>query len=471
VPPLAGGRIAVISPDTEAVVAQVAEAREADMDLAVAAARRACDEGSWPRTTPAERAKYLAAMADALAKREPELCAAWNAQVGGLPFMAPPVIASGTQGFRNMVALAETFDFVSQPKSSVAPAAVIVREPVGVVAAITPWNVPYSILANKVAHALMAGCTVIMKPAPETPLEAYVIAEVAEQVGLPPGVVNLVPSQREAADYLVCNHGVDKVAFTGSTIAGRRIASVCAQRIARCTLELGGKSAALVLDDFPIDKAAQLLGRTITVMSGQVCAMLSRAIVSKHRHNELAEAIGAVMKTIVVKHSTDAGVQMGPLAMERQLQRVEGYIAKGKAEGAQLVTGGNRPRHLDRGYFMEPTLFANVNNRSTLAQEEIFGPVLSLIPCEDEEDAIRIANDSIYGLNGSVLTGDVDAAYRIGRRVRSGNFTQNGMRADFSLPFGGFKQSGCGREGGAEGLRAYLETKTMLFDARPSQLS
>jgi acyl-CoA reductase-like NAD-dependent aldehyde dehydrogenase len=471
VKPSAARKIDVVSPDTETVVASVAEAREADMDAAVAAARRAFDTGPWPRLTPAERGKVLAVMAQKLSERQPELCAAWTLQVGGLAGVAPFVVAPGTAGFREMAALGVTYPFVKRETSPVSPFALVVREPVGVVAAIAPWNVPYSIMANKVAPALLAGCAVIMKPAPETPLEAYIIAECAEAAGVPPGVVNLLPAHREAADHLVQNPGVDKVSFTGSTAAGRRIGSVCSERIARCTLELGGKSAALVLDDFPTADAAQILARTITVMSGQVCAMLSRAIVPRRRHDELAEAIAAVMKTIRVGHSSDPASEMGPLAMKRQLERVEGYIAKGRAGSATLVTGGKRPAGLERGYFIEPTLFANVDNRSAIAQEEIFGPVLCLIPADGVDDAIRIANESIYGLNGAVLTRDVDAAYQVARRVRSGNFGQNAMKADFSLPFGGFKQSGCGREGGAEGLQNYLETKTVLLDAVPSSFT
>jgi aldehyde dehydrogenase (NAD+) len=310
---------------------------------------------------------------------------------------------------------------------------------------------------------------VIMKPSPETPLEAYIIAEAAEAAGLPPGVVNLVCGHREASDHLVCNPGVDKVSFTGSTLAGKRIASVCGQRIARCTLELGGKSAAILRDDFPIEAAAAMLAGTITMLSGQVCAMLSRVIVPRHRHDALAEAIGAEMKNIIIGPSDAPATQLGPLAMKRQLDRVEGYIAEGK-KVADLVCGGGRPSHLNQGYFIEPTLFANVPNDSRIAQEEIFGPVLSLIPCEDEEDAIRIANASNYGLNGSVLTNDVEAAYRIARRVRTGGFGQNGLRMDFGLPFGGFKQSGIGREGGPEGMLAYLESKTILLDGMPAAL-
>jgi acyl-CoA reductase-like NAD-dependent aldehyde dehydrogenase len=324
-------------------------------------------------------------------------------------------------------------------------------------------------MLNKVAYALAAGCTIVMKPSPETPLEAYIIAQAAAAAGLPAGVVNLVCGEREASEHLVRNPGIDKVSFTGSTAAGKRIASICGERIARCTLELGGKSAVIVRDDFPIEAAAQLLTGTITLMSGQVCAMLSRAIVSRRRHDELAAAIARQMQQVVIGHSDDPTTQLGPLAMKRQLERVERYIEVGR-QSADLVTGGRRPPHLKRGYFIEPTLFAGVENQSRIAQEEIFGPVLSLIPADDEDDAIRIANDSNYGLNGSVLTQDAEAAYRIARRIRSGAIGQNGLRMDFGLPYGGFKQSGLGREGGIEGLTAYLETKTILLDAAPRAL-
>ncbi|HEX7759329.1 MAG TPA: aldehyde dehydrogenase [Caulobacteraceae bacterium] len=467
VAPSRPGAIVVVCPNTELPVASVAEAHAEDMDRAVAAARAAFDSGPWPSTPPKERIRAVRALAQALRRREPELARAWTAQVGGLATAAPFMIAGGTGVVESIAALAERFDFEKVVPSDAAHTAIVAREPVGVVAAIAPWNGPYMIMVSKVASALVAGCTVIMKPAPETPLEAYIIAEAAEEIGLPPGVLNLVCGQREASDHLVCNPGVDKVSFTGSTIAGKRIASVCGARIARCTLELGGKSAAIVRDDFATDEAAKLLTSTISIMSGQVCAMLSRAIVPRGRHDELADAIAREMKAVRIGHSDAPDTMLGPLAMERQRERVERYIAQGKADGADLVTGGARPAQFNQGYFVEPTLFANVASGAAIAQEEIFGPVLSLIPCEDEEDAIRIANDSGYGLNGSVLTHDADAAYRIARRIRSGGVGQNGMRADFSLPFGGFKQSGLGREGGVEGLMSYLETKTILLDGTP----
>jgi aldehyde dehydrogenase (NAD+) len=468
-PAHSGRMLELVSPNTEQIVGSVAEADEHDMDAAVTAARAAFDTGPWSRLAPAERIAILKRMAEHLQARERELARAWTLQIGGLASFAGPMTAGATMNLKQIIALVEQFAFVEARSSPVVHSALVAHEPVGVVAAIAPWNAPYGIMLNKVAYALAAGCTVIIKPSPETPLEAYIIAEAAAAAGVPKGVVNLVCGQRAASDHLVCNPGVDKVSFTGSTAAGKRIASVCGERIARCTLELGGKSAAIVRNDFPIDAAADLLTGTITLMSGQVCAMLSRVLVSRRSHDELADAIAHRMKKVSIGHSDDPTTQLGPLAMKRQLERVEMYVDEGKRT-ADLVTGGNRPAHIERGYFIEPTLFANVNNAARIAQEEIFGPVLSLIAYEDEEDAIRIANESSYGLNGSVLTQDADAAYRIARRIRTGAVGQNGLRMDFGLPYGGFKQSGVGREGGIEGLAAYLETKTILLDAPPKSL-
>jgi len=456
----------VISPHTEAVAAVVAEAGEADMDAAVAAARRAFDAGPWPQMTPVARATVLRRITEILRRRQPELAAAFTAEIGALSTFAPYAAATGSETFAKYADIGERYAWQSQHASKEIPGNIahVVREPVGVVAAIVPWNMPHAIMTQKVAPALIAGCTVVMKPAPETPLEAYIIAEAAEAAGLPPGVLNLVPAHREAADYLVRRPGVDKISFTGSTAAGRRIASVAGERIARVTLELGGKSPAIVLDDFPTEKAAQILGRTITVLSGQVCAMLSRAIVPQARHDEMAEAVAQVMRGVKVGSPLEPTTEMGPIAMKRQLERIERYVASGLEEGAQLVTGGRRPPALEQGYYYEPTLFAHVGNHMTIAREEIFGPVLALIPARDLDHAIELANDSTYGLNSAVLSNDPDAVYAVGRRLRAGNVGHNGMKADFSLPFGGFKQSGVGREGGVEGLMPYIETKTLLIE-------
>ncbi|RIV80069.1 aldehyde dehydrogenase [Aurantiacibacter xanthus] len=460
----------LVDPASEEVVGEIAEASAADMDRAVAAARKAFDHGPWPQMPVAERVALIEAMADILEQRHGELAEAWTSQVGGLASFAPVMVGGGTMTLRHIAGMAREFAFVEQRPAMMTKAAIVAHEPVGVVAAIAPWNAPYQIMIGKVGCALAAGCTVIMKPSPETPIEAYIIAEAAEEAGLPPGVLNLVCGDREASDSLICDARVDKVAFTGSTGVGKRIATVCGERIGRYTLELGGKSAALLLDDFPTGQAAEILGNTITMMSGQVCAMLSRVIVPQHRHDELAEAIKAVMERVTIGAPRDPATQLGPLAMKRQLDRVLGYVEEGKAQ-ADLVTGGQRPAHMGKGFYVEPTLFANVDNQSRIAQEEIFGPVLCLIPAKDEEDAIRLANESHYGLNGAVLTNDPNAAYRVGRRLRTGGVGQNGMKLEFTVPFGGFKQSGIGREGGLEGLLGYTESKTLLLDGLPDQFA
>jgi aldehyde dehydrogenase (NAD+) len=464
VAPLDGAPIEVLSPDSDDVVCTVAGAGPRDMDRAVAAARRAFDIGPWPQMAPAQRIAIVERLAAALDRRADEIGAAWTKQVGALAVLGPIFAGIGTQHLRDAIDHARAFPWDQQVDSPMAADARIVYEPVGVVAAITPWNVPYMLMTNKVGPALVAGCTIIMKPSPETPLEAYIIAECAQEAGVPPGVINLVPADREAADHLMRSPLIDKVAFTGSTAVGRQIGQVCAEQVRRCSLELGGKSAAIVLDDMSDEDAARILTGAIITLSGQVCAMLSRALVPAHRHDGIAAAIVDAMKAVRIGHSDDPATQMGPLATRRQRDRVEGYVAIGLAEGATLLTGGKRPAQPNRGVFYEPTLFAGVTNDMRIAQEEIFGPVLCLIPYDDVDHAIRIANDSMYGLNASVLTHDAAEAARIGRRMRAGTFAQNGLRTDFSLPMGGFKQSGVGREGGEQGLRGYLETKTMLLD-------
>jgi acyl-CoA reductase-like NAD-dependent aldehyde dehydrogenase len=465
VPAQKGGRIEVVSAHSEAVIATVAEGTEADMDAAVAAARTAFDDGPWPRLSVAERADYLHRLSVALEPRLPELSAAWVEQIGALAGVAPFVIGAGKFWFDYYADLAATFPFEQQRTPFDGHGeAIVVREAVGVVVAIAPWNNPFGILTGKVAPALLAGCTVVMKPAPETPLEAYILAEAIEAVGFPAGVVNMVCAHREASDHLVRHPGIDKVSFTGSVVAGRRIASVCGDRLTRCTLELGGKSAAILLDDYDMAAAAKVLANTIVMSAGQVCATLSRAIVSRRRHDELIEALKAELDAIRVGDPYDETVQMGPLAIERQRARVEDHIRVASGEGAKLVTGGGRPLGLDRGWYLQPTLFSGVLPGSRLAQEEVFGPVLAVSVYDDEAEAVRIANHSPFGLYGAVFTNDRDAAYRVARGVRTGTFSQNIFRFDPSLPFGGFKQSGIGREGGEAGLMTFTEAKSILLD-------
>jgi aldehyde dehydrogenase (NAD+) len=310
---------------------------------------------------------------------------------------------------------------------------------------------------------------VILKASPEAPGEAYVMAEVAEAIGLPPGVINVVTADRPVSELLVRDPRVDKITFTGSTAAGRRIASICGERIARVTLELGGKSAAVVLDDYDIATAAATITGRACLMTGQVCSSLTRIVVSRDRHDDLVDALSESFSQVRVGDAFDAQSGMGPLAMQRQRDRVEGYIAKGVEEGATLATGGHRPSNLNKGWFIEPTVFGNVDNSSTIAQEEIFGPVLSVIAADSEQHAVEIANDTIYGLNNSVFTNDVDRAYDVARQLRSGTVGHNSFRTDFGIAFGGFKQSGLGREGGRDGLLPFLEAKTIILDEEPSK--
>jgi aldehyde dehydrogenase (NAD+) len=456
--------IDVINPTTEELLFRVAEAQDDDIDRAVTAARAAFDQGPWPRLSHAERAGFLRRIATGLDERGLEISRIWTGQMGVLHSLATLSIPRFGGLFRYYADLAERFEFQEEHTASGGEDALLVREPVGVVGAIIPWNGPMLLAAHKVAPALLAGCTVIVKASPEAPGEVYVLAEIAEAAGLPPGVVNVLTADRAVSERLVRDPRVDKITFTGSTTAGRRIASLCGERVARVTLELGGKSAALVLDDYDIGLVADSIARTEIAVSGQVCSCLSRIIIGRHRHDELVDALSERFSRVRLGDPFDPSTEMGPLAMRRQRERVESYIAKGKEQGANLATGGCRPRRPSRGFFIEPTVFGNVDNSSTIAQEEIFGPVFSVIPAADEREAIDLANDTIYGLNASVFTNDADHAIDVARRLRSGTVAHNGHRAGADIAFGGFKQSGIGREGGREGLLPYLETKTIIRD-------
>ena len=452
----------------ERVFLSVAEAKAPDIDRAVAAARSAFDQGPWARTTHQERAEYLRAIASGLRERAADFGDLWPRESGVLHAVAQHAAIGGAATFDYYAGLADTYPFEERATPSMGDFGLLVREPVGVVGAIIPWNAPLGLISYKVAPALIAGCTVILKSSPEAPAEGYILAEIVEAVGLPPGVVNVVTADREVSELLVRDPRVHKITFTGSTAAGRKIAAICGERIARCTLELGGKSAAVVLDDMDISTAAATLARAECMLTGQVCSSLTRVVVTKERHDEMAEALAAAFSKVKVGDPFEASTQMGPLVAERQRDRVEGYIAKGKAEGATLVTGGGRPKDLEKGYYIEPTVFGNVDNSATIAQEEIFGPVLSVIPARDEEQAVEIANDTIYGLNASVFTNDLDRARQVAARLRSGTVGHNAFRTDFGIAFGGFKQSGIGREGGTEGLVPFLETKTVILEGRPT---
>jgi aldehyde dehydrogenase (NAD+) len=449
----------LINPTTEHEIISIAEGVEADIDAAVAAARKAFDEGPWPRMEPRQRAALLRDMHAYLIGRLEDLANSWVQQVGITRGMAQAATKGAVDLLQFYADMGDTFPWEEKVSSTFAgQVGVIAQEAVGVVAAIVPWNGPLQMSIVKMAPALLAGCTVILKPSPETPLEAYILAEAADAIGLPRGVFNVVPADRGASERLVAHPGVDKISFTGSSVAGKRIGAIAAERVARVTLELG------------VELAAETLAGTVTRLSGQICSNLTRILVPKKLHDRFCASLAAKMEAITVGDPYDPSIQMGPLAMKRQLDRVHHYIELGKSGGAELATGGGTPAHLNAGYFVEPTLFANVDNASAIAQEEIFGPVACAIAYEDLDEAISIANASSFGLGGAVLTNDADKAYAIARRVRTGTVGQHGSRTDLRIGYGGFKQSGHGREGGRQGLHNYLETKTIILSNYPQQL-
>jgi acyl-CoA reductase-like NAD-dependent aldehyde dehydrogenase len=468
VAPSSSSKIDVIDSHSEEVYFSVAEAQAEDMERAISAARNAFDNGPWPFLSHSERAEYHRALGKEVAARGDALGDIWPRESGILAIMAKYAAPAFATVFDYYAGLADTFAWEERAQPTGGGAfGLIVREPVGVIGAIIPWNAPIQLAIYKMAPALLAGCTVVLKASPEAPGAAYLIAEAAEAAGLPAGVFNVLTADREVSERLVTDPRVDKIAFTGSTAAGRRIASLCGERIARYTLELGGKSAAVILDDADLAQAASAISGAECMISGQVCSSLTRLVIPRRRHDEFVDALASTFSKVVVGDPFDDSTQMGPLAMERQRDKVLGLIEQGKSE-AKLVTGGGRPAHLERGYYVEPTVFADVSNSATIAQEEIFGPVLSVIPVADEEEAIRVANDTIYGLNASVFTPDADKARAVAARLRSGTVGHNGFRTDFGIAFGGFKQSGIGREGGVEGLLPYLETKTVILEDTPT---
>ncbi|BCP14147.1 aldehyde dehydrogenase [Mycobacterium paraintracellulare] len=464
VEPATDDRIDVISPVSEEVLATVPDASVVDMDAAVAAARAAFDDGPWRWMSPAERAGYLLRVAAELHKRVPDMARAFTAEIGAPTAVSEAFHAGCIDIWNDAAALHERVPFEERRTWSTElglQEALILREPVGVVGAIIPWNGPVAIAALKLAPALAAGCTVVLKPAADGPISTLIMAEALEAAELPDGVISVLPGGREVGEHLVRHPGVDKVSFTGSTAAGRRIMSLCGERIARVTLELGGKSAGIVCDDIPLEQVLPTLLPGGFAHSGQVCAAITRLLVSRKRHDEFVDASSAMLSSLKVGDPTEPDTVLGPLVAERQRDRVEMYIAAGKAEDAQLVTGGGRPAGLEKGWFIQPTLFANVSNTMRIAREEIFGPVLSVIPYDDVDHAIAIANDSDYGLAGSVYTTDPALGEHIARRVRTGQVFVNATGVCTAQPFGGFKQSGLGREGNIEGIQPYLETKVI----------
>jgi aldehyde dehydrogenase (NAD+) len=466
VAPATSATIEVVSPHTEEIVARVPEASTADIDKAVDAARTAFDEGPWPRMTPSERAEVMAKISQIIQGRAEEYAETITREMGTpISWSILGQVFSSTMVLDYYTDLARTYPFEEVRDGVLGNKALVRKEPVGVAGAIVPWNVPLFVTMLKLGPALAAGATVVLKPAPETPLDAFLLADALLEAGLPPGVVNIVPAGREVSEHLVTHRRVDKIGFTGSTAAGKRIAALCGAQLKRVTLELGGKSAAILLDDVDLGEVMPNLMGAALMNNGQACAAQTRILASRDRYDDVVDALCDAVRLQQVGDPLDPATTIGPLVADRQRERVEGYIATGQKEGAKVVVGGGRPSAQSTGWYVEPTVFVNVDNRMTIAREEIFGPVLAVIPFDDIDDAVRIANDSDYGLSGSVWSRDVAAGVDVAKRVRTGTYTINGFMIEFSCPFGGFKQSGIGRELGPEGLAAYLEAKSISLPA------
>ena len=452
-----GERIDVVDPATEQVVGSVPAGTAADVDAAVAAARAAFD--GWAARPVAERSALVRAISEGIARRRDEIAATVTAEMGSPIGFATQVHASVPVATSAGIAdvLDQGFDWTEEHGNSL-----IVREPVGVVGAITPWNYPLHQIVAKVAAALAAGCTVVLKPSELAPLTASIFAEIAAEAGVPAGVFNLVHGTGPVVGEAIAGHpDVDMVSFTGSTRAGRRVSEVAAGTVKRVALELGGKSANVVLDDADLAKAVKLGVAGCFPNGGQSCNALSRMLVPESRHDEAVELAVAAVAKYSVGDPSDERTRIGPMASDVQRDRVVDYIRSGVAEGASVVTGGpEAPDGLDRGYYVRPTVFTGVRPDMTIAREEIFGPVLSILPYRDDDEAVAIANDSEYGLSGAVFGSD-ERALLVARRIRTGQVAVNGGAFNPNAPFGGYKQSGNGREFGKFGLEEFLEVKSI----------
>ncbi|MEU5953648.1 aldehyde dehydrogenase [Streptomyces sp. NPDC047525] len=465
VDPLGKDVIEVISPHTGQVFARVPHAAPADVDRAVATARKAFDEGPWPRMTLDERMEVITRIKDAIAVRHEEIARVISSE-NGTPYTSSIMVQALAAMMVWDSALTVARDFTYEEERAGALGKILVRrEPVGVVAAVVPWNVPQFTAAAKLAPALLAGCPVILKTSPEAPLDAYILADIATEAGLPKGVLSIISADREVSEYLVGHPGIDKVSFTGSVGAGKRVMEVAARNLTRVTLELGGKSAAVILPDADAATAVAGIVPFAWMINGQACVAQTRILVPHSRYDEFAEAFAAAASALKIGDPLDPETELGPLVAQRQQQRSLDYIRIGQEEGAKILTGGGRPAGLDDGWYVEPTLLGSVDNSMRVAREEIFGPVICLLPYGDESEAVKIANDSDYGLSGSVWTADVERGIDIARRVRTGTYSVNTFSLDMLGPFGGYKNSGLGREFGPEGYGEYFEHKMIHLPA------
>jgi aldehyde dehydrogenase (NAD+) len=457
-------RITVVSPHTARAIGSTPCATEPDVDRAVALARHAFDHSPWPHLPPEQRAAAVTRILDAYQKRVAEMTEIVIAEMGSPRWFAE--LAQGPGGaamLSTFLDAARTIQW-EQPGTGHNEGAVVRREPVGVVGAITPWNVPQLVIMPKPEPALLAGCTVVVKAAPESPLDALLLAEILHEADLPEGVASILVGGREAGEHLVRHPDVDKIAFTGSGAVGRRIAGLCGERLARCSLELGGKSAAVVLADADLDRTAKGLKFASRLNNGQACVAQTRVLAPRHRYAETVDALASMVEGIAVGDPGDPSTYVGPLVARRQQERVLGYVQKAADEGARAVVGGAAPPAgvgNGDGWYVAPTLLADVDNAMTVAREEVFGPVVCVIAYDDEDEAVRIANDSPFGLARSVWSKDRAHAVELARRMRTGMVGINGFAPDLWSPFGGYKQSGIGREYGPVGIDAYLEHKSI----------
>jgi acyl-CoA reductase-like NAD-dependent aldehyde dehydrogenase len=457
VPSTGAGTLEVINSSTEEVMGSIPEGTAEDVEKAVAAAKAAFP--AWSQLPREERGKYIQRIAEGLGARMAEIGQVIAGEVG-MPLNLANMIQAGMpiQNWAAIAGILDTFEFETQVGNSL-----VVREPVGVVGAITPWNYPLHQITLKVAPALAAGCTVVLKPSEVAPLNAFILAEVINDVGLPNGVFNLVTGVGPVVgEAIASNPDVDMVSFTGSTRAGKRVAELCAQRVARVALELGGKSANVILPDADLSKAVPDGVFKAFLNSGQTCSALTRMLVPRDKLAEVEQLAAATAAGFAPGDPFGGAAMLGPLVSAAQRQRVRDYIQKGIDEGAKLIAGGpEAPEGLEKGYYVQPTVFSDVRNDMTIAQEEIFGPVLSILPYDTEEEAIEIANDTVYGLSGGVWSGDPEHAKQVALKLRTGQVEVNGGAFNTAAPFGGYKQSGLGREGGVFGLEEFLETKSL----------
>ncbi|MBM9465575.1 aldehyde dehydrogenase [Aeromicrobium sp. YIM 150415] len=463
-----GGKIIdVLNPVDQSVVGQSAVGTSADIDRAVGAAKASFEDRRWRDLPGSERAAVMRRAADILESRLDEIAVLLTSELGcPLWFSQQAHVPNPIRHTRYYADLAESYELDDVRTDASGLRSIVTQEPVGVAAAITPWNGPLSTPSIKIAPAIAAGCSVVLKPPTQTPLSAFAFADAFAEAGLPEGVLNIVPADREAAQSLIEHPQVDKLAFTGSTAVGQMLMRAAANRVARVTLELGGKSAAVVLPDADAEVVAKAVLPMALVVNGQLCIAQSRILVPRNREAEFTEAFAEALREWTVGHPMDPATKIGPLVSKNQLDTVQGYISLARDEGARIVAGAETlvlPPELENGWFVPPTLLAGVDNSMRAVREEIFGPVLALVPYDEVEEAIDIANDSPYGLSGSVWGADVDDAIRVARRIRTGMVSINGSPQAYGSPFGGYKMSGIGREMGPEGFRSYLETKSIAI--------